>query len=145
MKAAVARACIVANYEDVYDDLDVEPDTALIAEARDSPNPHYRTDLERKVAERGGVDDRYDAPSARLQTRTHLFKLTTTYLHSQMSDLAAETEWGVAYNGLVGNMNAVELYVSVPDELKRSSKDFFNDLAELYVPSGRHSVESRSP
>ncbi|KAJ9637132.1 hypothetical protein H2199_007418 [Coniosporium tulheliwenetii] len=93
MKQSVARACIVADYKTVYDELNAEPDSSLIAEARDSPNPHYLRDLERKAAERGGVVSD-DSPEWKRNTRKHMFEPTTTSLYKDVSNLIADTEFG---------------------------------------------------
>ncbi|KAI9778947.1 MAG: hypothetical protein M1816_003795 [Peltula sp. TS41687] len=131
MKQSIARACIVADYESLYDKFDAEPDFFLVAEARDSPNPHYMRDLERKATERGGPVGE-DAPDWRKKTRKCMFEPTTMGLAKNMSNALAETEYGWAYDGLVANMSAVELNVCAPDQLKQ--KDFVN-LNDLYEPS----------
>ncbi|EON69336.1 hypothetical protein W97_08596 [Coniosporium apollinis CBS 100218] len=130
MKQSVARACIVADYKTVYDGLNAEPDSSLMAEARDSPNPHYLRDLERKAAERGGVVSD-NSPEWKRNTRKQMFEPTTTWLNKDVSNFFAETEFSWAYDGVVANMSFVELNVCAPDELKQ--KDFV-DLGELYEP-----------
>ncbi|KAJ5159131.1 uncharacterized protein N7500_008782 [Penicillium coprophilum] len=40
MKPAIASACIVADYEDLFDLLHIDPDTEIMEDARDSLNPH---------------------------------------------------------------------------------------------------------
>jgi hypothetical protein len=51
----VARACIVANYQTLFDKLDPHPDNDLRGEASISPNPHYHDFIMQK-AERMGID-----------------------------------------------------------------------------------------
>jgi hypothetical protein len=51
----IARACIVAEYQDVFDELDPHPDNGLRGEASISPNPHYHDFIMQK-AERMGID-----------------------------------------------------------------------------------------
>jgi hypothetical protein len=47
MKPQVLRACIVANYKDLFDELlnDLTPDQAMVAEASVSWNPYYKEAL----------------------------------------------------------------------------------------------------
>lgn len=51
MKPQIAHTCIAADYQDVYDLLDVVPTRALWLEAKRSPNKHYLDDLESRAAE----------------------------------------------------------------------------------------------
>ncbi|GKT51253.1 uncharacterized protein ColSpa_11434 [Colletotrichum spaethianum] len=53
LKGQVAIACITANYQDVNDELKAEPSRWQWEAACQSPNPHYRGDIERRAAEQG--------------------------------------------------------------------------------------------
>lgn len=53
MKPAVARACIVANYQEARDVLDFELWYEQFVEAKVSANSHYLVDLRRRCTERG--------------------------------------------------------------------------------------------
>ena len=81
MKQSVVRACIVADYETVYDELDPEPEPSLMAGARDSLNSHYRRDLERKATERGGVVGDHSREWKK-KTRKCMLEPTTAFLYS---------------------------------------------------------------
>ncbi|KAK2033588.1 hypothetical protein LX32DRAFT_635273 [Colletotrichum zoysiae] len=52
LKDHVAVACIVANYQDVFDELKAEPSRRQWEVACQSPNAHYRENIERRAAER---------------------------------------------------------------------------------------------
>lgn len=53
MKKQAAQACIFADYQHLYDELNPEPDYVLCSEAENSSNKHYMEDLERRGAELG--------------------------------------------------------------------------------------------
>ncbi|RHZ52470.1 hypothetical protein CDV55_100117, partial [Aspergillus turcosus] len=65
IKPAVARVCIVHNYSEYWDELDADPDSNPMDDARQSSNPKYLRDLEAKIPERGCRDFRAD-PSYRI-------------------------------------------------------------------------------
>ncbi|KAF1985682.1 hypothetical protein K402DRAFT_454985 [Aulographum hederae CBS 113979] len=81
MKQQAARACIVADYQPTFDEIDAEADEALLAEAKVNINPHYLEAIERKAALQGSVtkipqeevwkifvtkEDRFDKSSEKL-------------------------------------------------------------------------------
>lgn len=51
MAPQIARACIVGNYQELYDKVNPNPQFGLIREAKDSKDPHYFRYQESKVAE----------------------------------------------------------------------------------------------
>ena len=53
MRLQVAHACIVADYREQYDALQIRPSWILWWESRNSHNPYYKADLERRSAELG--------------------------------------------------------------------------------------------
>ncbi|KJJ29148.1 hypothetical protein AFLA70_13g006030 [Aspergillus flavus AF70] len=127
MKAAVARACIVADYRDVYDKLDVDPDVDLLAEAKVSPNPYYLQDLRNKTERRGGVPDEWPKWNP-CYTRDRLFEHTTTRLLGDVSNSIADTESGVPYNGVYAGMSHVALHVCASE-----GQDMHDvDLSDMY-------------
>lgn len=60
MKKQIAIACIHCDYEFLYSQLDVKPSYHIWVAARDSPNPVYRADVEKRAAEKG-IDVTNDA------------------------------------------------------------------------------------
>ncbi|TDZ13740.1 hypothetical protein C8035_v009118 [Colletotrichum spinosum] len=52
LKDHVAVACIVANYQEAFDELEAEPSRRQWEVACQSPNAHYRQTVERRAAER---------------------------------------------------------------------------------------------
>ncbi|KAF9876435.1 hypothetical protein CkaCkLH20_05843 [Colletotrichum karsti] len=53
LNLSAVMTCIVADYQDVYDELTVFPHRYLWLQAKQSANPHYREDQERRAAEHG--------------------------------------------------------------------------------------------
>ncbi|KAK2800702.1 hypothetical protein FQN50_008012 [Emmonsiellopsis sp. PD_5] len=126
MKTTVARACIVADYQTLYDELNVDPDGELIEEAKDSTNPHYLQDQERKIEERGG-----NRPESvvfnDVRTRRDLFEHTSTEVVRNVSGSLARTEnltRPLMYDGNYPvDMSFVELNVCLPEEVKKELED----------------------
>ncbi|KAK2752383.1 hypothetical protein FQN55_007423 [Onygenales sp. PD_40] len=135
MKKTVARACIVANYQALYDELDVGPDYELIEEAKESANPHYLQHQERKIEEQGG---NRPEPSSwiNVTTRRDMFEHSSTRFFRNVSGETAETEpynrpW--LYGNYCVDMNFVELNVCLPDEVKRELEGLnISDICESY-------------
>ncbi|POR37749.1 Uncharacterized protein TPAR_02063 [Tolypocladium paradoxum] len=61
MKTAIAHACIVCDYQSLFDEIDIEPDYILADEARQSPNRHYLEHLQRRATEKSVILDRTHA------------------------------------------------------------------------------------
>lgn len=53
MKKQTAIACIHCDYKSLYSDLGIEPSYHIWKAARNSPNPFYRADVEKRAAEKG--------------------------------------------------------------------------------------------
>ncbi|KFZ22978.1 hypothetical protein V502_02543 [Pseudogymnoascus sp. VKM F-4520 (FW-2644)] len=51
MAPQIARACIVADRQSLYDDIKVYPDKFLLHEARSNSNPHYLADILQRAQE----------------------------------------------------------------------------------------------
>jgi hypothetical protein len=99
MKPAISRACILANYEDIYNLLDVDPDTIIMQDARDSLNPHYLQDMETKIPHRG-CKTREDEVSRRFE----MFEHPARSLPFTFADASAECEGdGIIYDGVIAN------------------------------------------
>ncbi|KZF19540.1 MATE efflux family protein [Xylona heveae TC161] len=120
MKPAIARVYMMMDYRQGYDQLNVQPDEALMDEAefRASKNPYYKEDLERKVAggaklkpmpwQREICDERL---TYSWYMRPRLRKFLTRPL---LSSYGAEI-----YNGLSDpNVSEVERNLCVPPELR---------------------------
>ncbi|KAJ5577069.1 hypothetical protein N7535_003995 [Penicillium sp. DV-2018c] len=123
MKPAIARACILANYEDTYDLLDVDPDTNILQDARDSANPHYLQDLEAKIPYRGC---KAFSPGTvhEVVRRSEMFEHPSCWLPSRFADEDAQGDSdGIIYDGLIANFSGLQLGVSVPDEFRKQAME----------------------
>ncbi|OBT60948.1 hypothetical protein VE03_09297, partial [Pseudogymnoascus sp. 23342-1-I1] len=60
MAPQVTRACILADEQDLYDQIKVDPDRFLLHEARSSPNPLYLADILHRAP---GIEDSPDDSS----------------------------------------------------------------------------------
>ncbi|KAK2753486.1 hypothetical protein FQN54_007876 [Arachnomyces sp. PD_36] len=117
MKPQAARACIVGDYQQLYDKIDSDTDSGLLEEARLSHNPYYLKDLEDKLkAGRGTDKDHYLEPWRRL-THTSL-RLGTTDLQPNISVNDVVPDFWSIYEGTLADPSRVELHVCVPEELK---------------------------
>ncbi|GIJ90508.1 hypothetical protein Asppvi_009464 [Aspergillus pseudoviridinutans] len=116
MRPAVARACILRDYSDYWDELDADPDVNLTEDARESPT----------------------------QSISCMFEHTSTLVLDNVPDKPyAEIEMGVLYNGRGANMAYIELCVSVPDEVKQISLEELEetggfDITEYYKSFGEN-------
>jgi hypothetical protein len=149
MKPAVARVCILRDYSEYWDELDADPDSNLMDDARQSPNPKYLRDLEARIPERGC--EARNSPSYYILPRTAMFENTTTIIIPNVWDNPdVYYEAGVPYNGRFACMAHVELRVSVSEELKKIAIEYIQEnrlpfyLEEYYASLGenRHSTGS---
>lgn len=140
--AAVARALIVADYQEAWDGLaGIEPYHELMVEAEASANPHYLTSLKRMCAERGldpaVLEEKYPedlgVPIGRLVERT------TTRLPASPRIYSVPWDGGgpAIYDGIGVDVSEVELFVAAPRELRPSEDSDSVDLAQLYQRGGR--------
>ncbi|KAJ5561542.1 hypothetical protein N7535_003996 [Penicillium sp. DV-2018c] len=124
MKPAIARACILANYQDTYDLLDVDPDTVIMQDARDSPNPHYLQDMEAKIPQRGCKTRENDVPR-----RFEMFEHPADSLPCTFGDERPQRGGdGIVYDGVVANFSRLQLGLSVPDTFRKQIMDDGNDV-----------------
>jgi hypothetical protein len=122
MKEPIARACIIGDYQELYDSLGVEPDEGLLREARDSPNKHYLMDLERKLSEGATLPDTCCKPYWKCLTRRTMFERRSSDLRYYFYDSSLCQNFDFIYNDLDANTGALELFISVSDEVKKSIK-----------------------
>ncbi|EAW20314.1 uncharacterized protein NFIA_099490 [Aspergillus fischeri NRRL 181] len=150
MKPAVARVCILQDYSEYWDELDADPDSNLMVDARQSSNPKYLRDLEARIPERG-CRDLTNRQHYCIRPRAALFEYTTTFLyHNVWDNPDVYCEAGVPYNGRFACMAHIELSVCVSDELKKIALEDIREtggpfcLEEYYDSLGenRHSTGS---
>jgi hypothetical protein len=113
MKPQIARACIIGNYEDLFNELDVFPDAHLMREAKASPNPHYARDLERRVIESGKEIENpiLDVHDWKRYTRVQHFEPTSTTLRRTVSDDDLVDSFEFVYDGVGVDTSHIELHV----------------------------------
>lgn len=139
-RAAVARALIVADYQEAWDSFaDIEPYSELMVEARASANPHYLASLRRMCAERGlnpealecKYPDDLGVPVGRLSERT---ERTTAYLVASpgIQSVPWDSDSPKIYDGIGVDAEEVEVFVASPRELRPSEGSGSVDLAEIY-------------
>ncbi|BCS26790.1 uncharacterized protein APUU_51501S [Aspergillus puulaauensis] len=130
MKPAIARACILADYPETWDFLDVDPDENLMMDARQSHNPKYLRDLESKLPERGcpQYPQAYTRSESRVIPRHHMCEYTSIGMiePNVANNPCADTESGVPYNGMRASMAYTELTVALPDELRQLAKELWD-------------------
>ncbi|KAJ5494691.1 hypothetical protein N7463_010778 [Penicillium fimorum] len=142
MKSAIARTCIIVNYEDLYDLLDVDPDTEIMDDARDSQNLQYIQDLEAKIPDRGyrpfprGIT--YEIPR-----KLKMFEYPPSHLWIDFADSSPSIEDdGISYNGSIVCFNSLQLSFSAPEPLKQlvAETHCAIDIDEYYH-SPRHEIQ----
>lgn len=141
-RAAVARALIVADYQDAWDEVsDIEPYHELMVEAKACPNPHYLASLRRICADRGLDPDALECkctedlgvPIGSLVERT-----TTRLVASPRVESAPWDGAGPAIYDWIGvDVSEVELFAAAPRELRPCPEVTDSvDLVELYQSRG---------
>jgi hypothetical protein len=127
MKPAVARVCILRNYSEYWDELDADPDSNLMDDARQRSNPKYLRDLEARIPERGCRDFR-GPPQYWTLPQTGMFEPTSDFVYENVANArSVYLEFGVPYNGRFASMTHVEVSVSVPDEVKKKAIEELED------------------
>lgn len=144
-RAAVARALIVADYQEAWDEMtDIEPYHELMVEAKASANPHYLACLGRICADRGLNPDVLEhkctedlsVPISNLVERT-----TTRLVASPRVESAPWDGAGPAIYDCVGvDVSEVELFGAAPRELRPCAEITDSvDLVEIYQKRGHES------
>lgn len=137
-RAVVARALIVADYEEAWDGIahGIEPYEELMVEARASTNPHYLASLRQICADRGLDPDRLQGkypedlgvPIGRFVEDT-----TACLVGSLRVDSVSWDCQGTAIYGCADGLSAseVELFAAAPRELRPSEDYDWVDVAQL--------------
>ncbi|KAI0540899.1 hypothetical protein GGR58DRAFT_459448 [Xylaria digitata] len=142
---AVARACIVADYQDVWDRLAWVPDEQLLAEARQSPNPRYLQTLHQRNVEIGAADSTgqgYSAvpPRSLIPVYGDLVRgkgsrRAATHLRGEVSESNFSWGQGGAYDGIGIDAAAIELFVSSPASLRPPTTAISLNITLMYERS----------
>ncbi|EME81303.1 uncharacterized protein MYCFIDRAFT_81375 [Pseudocercospora fijiensis CIRAD86] len=122
MLPQILRACIVANYAELFDSLAATtvPDEAVVKEAEKSTNPHFHSVLANRVEEVGqtelGPFERW-----KLETSDRLFEWSSKWIWKTMAKANPQTYGDeLQYNGTVCAAGDVELMACLPDEWRIS-------------------------
>ncbi|KAL4863143.1 hypothetical protein BDV12DRAFT_177837 [Aspergillus spectabilis] len=137
MKAQAARACMVANYQEVYDRINVTPDWFLVDQAKRlaDTTPYYLEDLQRR-AEQIGIDltedprigDRWKIIEDQFMINWRPFILPVEVTPDQMAN---EDDYFENYDGYGLDLTKLELYVCSSDQLKQRYGEAV-DLLSIY-------------
>lgn len=119
MRLQVAHACIVADYSMQYDALQIRPSWILWWEARNSHNPYYKEDLERRAAELGidisSLSEKYKDCSADINRfcTNRDKEPTDRFLWRELAaiDMTDEQGAGIYDEGLQANMTDYNLFI----------------------------------
>jgi len=141
MNGAVARALVVADYQEAWDSLDFEPYEELMEEAKASTNPHYLRTLQSKCAEQGlrSLENRYP-PDLRLPISAITERTATTLVAlPRVDSIAWDTQGSAIYNGSCADVSEIELYIAAPKELRPPAGFDELDVRQFYLnpPSAR--------
>ncbi|PYI07390.1 hypothetical protein BO78DRAFT_443301 [Aspergillus sclerotiicarbonarius CBS 121057] len=134
---SVARACMIANYQAVYQELDFAPTRALFREAAQRPGTFYTDDLNRRAELHGGVvvpTEEYCLWQEVIFVElAWLFK--TSLSEVSTPDNGVVLKWMFFVNG-VRNADAgsVLLNVCAPEEVRRGCEERL--LSEVYPSRG---------
>ncbi|KAL2814991.1 hypothetical protein BJX63DRAFT_391094 [Aspergillus granulosus] len=138
MKAQAARACIAADYEHAYKQINPTPDWFLVEQARRKAdtNAYYQEDLLRR-AEQMGIDVSTEPP---IDERWKIIaERTMTYwrspilpAHPAPEHTVDGSEYWENYNGFGVDLSSLEMFVSVSEEWKRRRNGGVLDLTAMY-------------
>ncbi|THX79853.1 hypothetical protein D6D05_04783 [Aureobasidium pullulans] len=133
MVPQILRSCIVANYTDLFDVLvaNAVPDLAVLAEAEESSNRHYKARLDQRVLELG-ITPSIECYKEWKMWSTRKLITSTTSLEKRMSPQLVGTNFPSLYNGIQCDATSVELMSSLPREWIpiNSSKPVFLNYTE---------------
>lgn len=136
MLPAVARASIVANYQSLWDKLDIVPSKELFAEAKASAgiNPHFLIDLDRRCYEQGltHLKANWFESSSTAFTRDQPMEVSSTELFPAVSPEDVQWDQEGPYDGYMARAGAVELFVCTSVAMRPSSGDGYRDIVSMY-------------
>ncbi|KAL4944050.1 hypothetical protein BDV06DRAFT_220627 [Aspergillus oleicola] len=145
MKAQAARACIAANYKDSYQRINPTPDYFLVEQARNQADatPFYLEDLLRRAKEMGidveeepCIDKRWKLIEGHVLTYWRAFMVPPG---ASLDCTVDESEYWQNCNGHGVDLSGLELFVSVPEELREKARRDGRrlDLRHVYLQACR--------
>ncbi|KAL2802269.1 hypothetical protein BJX63DRAFT_438041 [Aspergillus granulosus] len=129
MKAQAARACILADYEDAHKRINPTPDWFLVEQAKRqaATTPYYLEDLLRRE-EQMGVD-LSETPGYQDEWKVweeHHVKFWRAFMvrdEASPQSLVDYSDYCQIYDGNGVDLSQLEVFVSVPDELRTRAKN----------------------
>ena len=148
MLPQIMRACIYCGYKDLFDELltQVTPDKALIREAEEQGDLHFRQALEERVQSLG-IDPPPPASDAG-GWKTNMsrgFGISSVYVEKFLDANNIGYDWYAPYNGKQCDGSLVELNACLPDAWKTAA-DYEGDPRTLdyeeWPPKGTSASEN---
>ncbi|KAJ5636978.1 hypothetical protein N7490_006857 [Penicillium lividum] len=135
MALTVARACIIANYQAVYQTLDFFPTRALISEAEQQPSTFYTEDLKRRAELHGGVIESAEGCSWEERSMVENMRLYRTRLSEVTTPADIKMFPAGIFNGEEApDVGTILLNVCAPNGVKSGHEATL--LAEVYNAAG---------
>jgi len=141
MTHQVARACIVGNHENLFDELDPDPDHFLLTEARASPNTYFLQRLESKfvlIHKDGSESAPMTWDGWKRYTIKDTIKALTTILSKHVSGGCVVAHFSVLYGYSVPKIGDVELHVSC---VGGSTEPIVDSRSTLYAALASQDME----
>ncbi|KAM7198698.1 hypothetical protein V8F20_006013 [Naviculisporaceae sp. PSN 640] len=141
MRQAAARACIVGGYSDLFDELDPEPDSVLLSEAKGAKNTHFEEFFNKKLERLGEdyVPKSFWNESWKTLTRRELHEPTfgtmAMTVHRKVDDSSVDSSFIFPYMYEEHSVftGTLELSISGRDLLLAEGQDKLY-LEEVYAP-----------
>jgi hypothetical protein len=147
MASQAARACMVAGYKEEYRRINPTPDYVLVDAARQKADadgdPFYHEDILRRAREMGidvskppHLDERFkvlDEWGLRRRPWMPPMEVSPDWVLGCQWD----PDWSHEYNGIGCNMGSLELFVHLPEELKRGGYGYSVYLTDMYQKACR--------
>lgn len=135
MALTVARACIIANYQAVYQTLDFFPTRALIREAEQQPSTFYTNDLERRAELLGRIIDTAEGSNWEEHSMVENMRLFNTKLSEVTTADDIDMFPAGIFNGEEApDVGTILLNVCAPSSVK--SGHTATPLSEVYTAAG---------
>jgi hypothetical protein len=129
MKLQAARACIVANYQSSFEQIDPPHDFYLVKEAQASPNPFFLKHLQAKEAQ-GDTTGKYDHFQWwKSCTIKDALQPSSPTIYGELDSLFIGTTQEWIYDGIEANMSHVQVSICAPKEVTQRG---FSDVEDRY-------------
>lgn len=145
MLPAVARACIRANYQSLWDKLDIVPSTELFAEAKAAPNTRFLTDLNHRCDEQRltHLKAKMSESSSTSFTGDQPMELSGTELFPAVSPEDVQWDQEGPYDGYMAHVGAVDLFVCTPVAMRPSPEEAYLDIVTMHEKMIDSSMDPR--